>query len=74
MALTREELDRRLNHHAPKSDARVTEHEAARALFRLTIEELDKKLPDGREKSCAITHLEEAHFWAQAAIARQPQA
>ena len=29
--------------------------------------------PDGRELACVITHLEEALFWALAAIERNPE-
>lgn len=32
--------------------------------------ELNELLPESREKSLAITHLEEVMFWANAAIAR----
>lgn len=31
---------------------------------------LDELLPDGREKSLAITNLEQTMFWANAAVAR----
>lgn len=31
---------------------------------------IDNHAPDSREKSLAVTHLEEAVFWANAAIAR----
>lgn len=33
----------------------------------------NRHLPDGREKSLAMTRLEEVMFWSNAAIAREPQ-
>lgn len=33
---------------------------------------INERVPDSREKSLAITKLEEAMFWANAAIARNP--
>jgi len=32
--------------------------------------ELNEIIPDGREKSLAITHLEEVMFWSNAGLAR----
>lgn len=46
---------------------RYTDIRAAALAVAFTIDELS---PDSREKSLAITHLEEAVFWANAAIAR----
>lgn len=43
----------------------VRQHCLALALF------LNSKLPEGREKSLAITHLEEVMLWGNAALARQ---
>ncbi|MGH3375967.1 MAG: DUF7681 family protein [Actinoallomurus sp.] len=34
---------------------------------------LNEVLPEGREKSLAITNLEQAMFWANAAVARQEE-
>jgi hypothetical protein len=41
-----------------------------RQACRRLADELNAKLPEGREKSLAITHLEEVMFWGNAAIAR----
>lgn len=67
-----ENLAHRFNYHPPKTDARRTAHEDVRATCLALAEELDGLLPDGREKSLAITKIEEAMFWANAALARQP--
>jgi len=34
-------------------------------------ENIDKLCPDGREKSLAITNLEQVMFWANASISRK---
>jgi hypothetical protein len=34
-------------------------------------EYIDTTAPDGREKSLALTHLDEVVFWTNAAIARR---
>lgn len=46
-------------------------HTETRAAVKALARVLDKSLPEGREKEWAIVHLEEAMFWANAAIARQ---
>lgn len=45
--------------------------ENIRKNFTALAELLDAMCPDGREKSLAITQLEQAQFWANASIARQ---
>lgn len=67
------DLDARFRHHPPRTPERVEAHEYARSLVRALADELNDTLPEGREKSLVITRLEEALFWANAAIARQPQ-
>lgn len=65
------ELTSRFTYHPPTAtEPPIYEHirEEARALAHL----LNRLCPDGREKSSAITHLEEVVFWANAAIARGP--
>ena len=63
------DIDKRFTYHAPKGDQtnryaflRFQAREYARAIATMC--------PDSREKSLALTHLEEAVMWANAAIAR----
>lgn len=63
------DLKRRFTHHPPKGDQAVRYGEIRRAAYDLAVV-VDELAPDSREKSLAITHLEEAVMWANAAIAR----
>lgn len=67
--LPHEDIDHRFNHHAPSLE-KVDRHDRARAEVRLVAHAFQESLPEGREKSLALTKLEEAMFWANAAIAR----
>lgn len=49
------------------------QHELVRGICLSTAGDFDGLLPEGREKALAITKLEEAMFWANAALARQPE-
>lgn len=65
-----EELENRFTYHKP--DVKQTEQyqilrSTAKALAALIMD----TTPDSREKALAITKLEEAVFWANAAIARR---
>ncbi len=64
-----EEIDKNFTYHAPFGDQpdryvmiRAGGHELATLI--------DKMVPESREKSLAITNLEQAIMWANAAIAR----
>lgn len=65
------DLERRFSFHPADTPERREAHERVRDLCKAVARQLDAQLPGGREKSLAITHLEETMFWANAAIARQ---
>lgn len=66
-----EDLDRRFAYHQPNTNVTVEKHETVRNTCREFAEYLNSILPDGREKSLAVTSLEEVMFWSNAAIARE---
>lgn len=68
--MTRGDIERRFNYHEP-DESRATRHEMVRsAMKQAAYVVLDTTLP-GREQSLALTKLEEAMMWANAAIARE---
>lgn len=69
--MDQDELSSRFDHHPP-TGGKVEKHENVRYEFKQLAIDLDHWLPDGREKSLVFTNLEQAMFWANAAIARNP--
>lgn len=71
MHLTYDALAHRFSYHQPNTPERVERHQTVRSTL---LEAADKIVEvtgaPTREQSLAITHLEEAMFWANAAIAR----
>lgn len=63
------ELERRFTYHAPKGN-QPARYERIRAMAKNFAYALDQMCPDSREKSLALTHLEDATMWANASIAR----
>lgn len=63
------DIKNRFKYH--ESDpTKVQKMENIRKNFLALAELLNEMCPDSREKSLAITNLEEAQFWANASIAR----
>ncbi len=69
--MDQQDIDNRFMFHPADTDTKRTAHEKVRESCLLLATYLNNHLPEGREKSLAITHLEETMFWANAAIARQ---
>jgi hypothetical protein len=63
------DLASRFTYHAPK-DGQPERYEKIRFNGKNLADMIDEECPDSREKSLAITHLEQAVMWANAAIAR----
>ena len=66
------DIQNRFAFHAAKTEEKRADHGSARAILSQAAHALNNLVPDGREKSIVLTKLEEAMFWANAALARQP--
>jgi len=67
-----QDIENRFRHHPPTGN-KGAQHEAVRGDLERLAKKFQKTLPDGREKSLVLTKLEEAMFWANAAIARHDE-
>jgi len=73
MHLTHDALEQRFSYHAPNTPSKINRHQLVRKTLLDAAEEIvDATGAPTREQSLAITKLEEAMFWANAAIAREP--
>ena len=66
------DLKNRLAHHPPASEDHAKLHENMRAKATTLGNHIIKTLPPSRERSLALTHLQEALMWSNAAIAYGP--
>jgi len=65
----RADFDNRFRYHGPKAD-QLPRYAAIRDEARELAEHILEDCPPSRERSLALTKLEEACFWANASIAR----
>ncbi len=63
------DLKNRFTYHAPKNGQVERYQEIRDGAYDLA-DLVNRECPESREKSLAITHLEDAVMWANAAIAR----
>lgn len=63
------QIKNNFSYHPPKGDQQVR-YETIRTAARELATTIDCLVPDSREKSLAMTNLEQAVMWANAAIAR----
>lgn len=67
------DLEHRFAFHAATTEEKRDAHTSVRQACRALADFLNNKLPEGREKALAITHLEEVMLWGNAALARQKE-
>lgn len=63
------DIETRFTYHPPKGD-QATRYELLRGNAKTLAVTIQELCPDSREKALAMTKLEEASMWANAAIAR----
>ncbi|WFR63046.1 hypothetical protein P9222_33200 (plasmid) [Paenibacillus amylolyticus] len=63
------QIENNFSYHSPK-EGQPAKYEAIRAKAKKLAELIDEQTPKSREQSLAMTNLEQAVFWANAAIAR----
>ncbi|CAM3923358.1 MULTISPECIES: Acb2/Tad1 domain-containing protein [Paenibacillus] len=64
-----EQIENNFSYHSPKPGQPDT-YEAIREKAKEMAYLIDKLVPNSREKSLAMTNLEQAVFWANAGVAR----
>lgn len=69
MTRTEEQIEKAFTYHPPK-EGQPQKYESIRATAKILAQAIDNRCPDSREKSLALTKLEEVVFWANASIAR----
>lgn len=70
MTMTQEELRVRFTYHSPKGTQGLR-YEQLRDISKALAQAIVDYTPESREQSLALTKVEEACFWANAAIARR---
>ncbi len=64
------DIENRFAFHPASTEEKREAHTSIRQNCKVLADFLNEKLPEGREKSLAITHLEDVMMWANASLAR----
>jgi hypothetical protein len=64
------DIEHRFAFHAATTTEKRDAHSSVRQACRRLADQINEQCPDGREKATALTKIEEAMFWANAALAR----
>lgn len=67
--MTNNDIEKNFSYHTPKDD-QAERYERIRYKAKMLAAYINENCPDSREKSLAMTKLEEAVMWANASIAR----
>ena len=73
MKMSASDITHRFEFHPATSAEKKLDHSSIRYACKSLAVNIDNNVPDGREKALAITKIEEAMFWANAAIARSAE-
>ena len=65
----KQDLEKRFNFHTPKGN-QANRYVLIRTMAHEFAKIITCRCPNSREKSLALTHLEEVSFWSNASIAR----
>lgn len=68
------DIDNRFAFHPATTEEKKAAHGSVRSILWGAANYLNSVVPDGREKSLMMTHLEDAMFWGNAGIARRNHA
>ncbi len=64
-------IEETFDHHPPITDEIIQLHTVIRTVIKKTAYALIEHVPEGKELSIALRHLEEVMFWSNAGIARK---
>lgn len=70
--MTSEQIRDRFTYHPPSDEGRHR-HASLTEAFIDVATMVEETCPNGREKNAALKYLENAKFWASAAVARNPE-